>query len=175
MLEFSIALKQNLVKAETFYRARYATLRRELDGLRDQYNTEKTVALDVATKFEIQDSTAAFFELHDAFKDLQWFELVNFNNILGKFHKFQGALLGTDSFAISDAHLATRRICLGDLRYLNTRLATLQSTKREARHQFTNRQYVQLGHVFGSFPAEVVGNASIAIDRDDTFGLGGLL
>lgn len=175
MLEFSIALKQNLVKAETFYRARYATLRQELDGLRDQYNTERTVALDVATKIEIQDSTAAFFELHDAFKDLQWFELVNFNKILGKLEKFQGALLGIDSLAISDAHLATRRICLEDLQYLNTRLATLQSTKREARHQSTNRQYVQFGHVFGSFPAEVVGNASIAIDRDDTLGLSGLL
>ena len=100
-----------MTKVESFYKSRYAFIQQRLNVLHDHYGIVRTTDLSHATGLELEDLTAAFVELCDALKQLQWYEFVNFNKIVGRLGKFGVGLTwlpGATNFSLPKVHVATR-------------------------------------------------------------------
>lgn len=138
--------------------------------LHDHYGVTELTAFDSANRLEIEDLTAAFIELRDALKQLQWYELVNFNKIVGRLAKFEGRVTwprGSNGLRIPDTHLAIRIECLKSLRYVNDVLARLQSKRAEARPGATKLSLLQQKYYDELLAPLPLIRASSTIDRDD--------
>jgi glycerophosphodiester phosphodiesterase len=163
-------LARNLIKVESFYKTRHAIIGRRVDVLHDHYGITGSTALDHANGLELEDLTAAFFELRDALEQLQWYEFVNFNKIVGRLCKFGGQVAwppGTNNLRIPNTHLAIQTKCLKDLGYVTERLAKLRSKRLEARRDPAKTSLLQQKYydeLLSSLPSV---SASSAIDRDD--------
>jgi glycerophosphodiester phosphodiesterase len=159
-----------LTKVEAFYKTRHAILQQRVNALHDHYGVTERTAFDSANRLELEDLTAAFIELRDALKQLQWYELVNFNKIVGRLAKFEGRVAwppGSNGLRIPDTHLATRTECLKSLRYVNDVLAKLQSKRAEARPGATKLSLLQQKYYDELLSSLPLISASSAIDRDD--------
>jgi glycerophosphodiester phosphodiesterase len=168
--EFTAAVEHNLTKAESFYKARHAIIRQRMSALHDHYGVTECAAFDSANLLELEDLTAAFNELRDAWKQLQWYELVNFNKIVGRLAKFEGRVAwppGSSSLRIPDTHLAIRIECLKSLRYVNDVLARLQSKEAKAHPGATKLSLLQQKYHDELVVSMPLNSASSAIDRDD--------
>lgn len=163
-------MERNLTKAESFYKTRHAIIQQRLSVLHDHYGVTERAAFESANQLELEDLTAAFIELRDALKQLQWYELVNFNKIIGRLAKFEGRVAwppGSHGLRISDTHLAIRRECLKSLRYVNDVLARLQSKRALVPTDATKSSLLQQKY-HDELPASLpLLRAFSAIDRDD--------
>ncbi len=138
--------------------------------LHDHYGVTDDTALVNANEHDLEDLTAAFGELRDALKQLQWYGLVNFNKIVGRLGKFGRRVSwppGTNGFTIPDAHLAIQTECLKDLGHMNDGLDRLQSHRAEARRGSTKTSLPQQKWFNGLHSSSPLISASSSINRDD--------
>ncbi len=118
--------------------------------------------MDYANGVELDDLTAAFLELRDALKQLQWYGLVNLNKIVSRLAK-----LGGNSSPPGTVHLAAQTQCLKDLEYVNDMLAGLQSRRQEARRDLTETSLLWQKYRDELPPSLPLTSASSAINRGD--------
>jgi glycerophosphodiester phosphodiesterase len=159
-----------LTKVESFYKTRHAIIQQRAHALQDHYGVTERTAFHSANRLELEDLTAAFIELRDALKQLQWYELVNFDKIVGRLAKFEGRVAwppGSNGLRIPDTHLAIRTECLKSLRYMNDVLASLQSKRGEARPGATKLSLLQQKYYDELLASLPLISASSAIDQDD--------
>jgi len=171
---FTAVLTLNLAKVESFYKTRHAILQQRVNVLHEHYRITDSTALDNANRVELEDLTAAFVELRDAFKQLQWYELVNFNKIVSRLGKFRRELSwppGTNDFRIPDTHLATQKECLKDQGHVTDWLARLESKRLEASYALAKTLLLQQKYYGELLPSLLWDSASSAIDQDDVLSL----
>jgi hypothetical protein len=168
--EFTAAVKHNLTKVESFYKTRHAIIQQRVNALHDHYGVTERTAFDSANRLELEDLIAAFIELRDILKQLQWYELVNLDKIVGRLAKFEGRVAwspGSNGLRIPDTYLAIRTECLKTLRYVNDVLARLQSKRAElvlAQPSLSLLQQKYYDELLASLPLI---SASSAINLDD--------
>lgn len=156
-----------MLKVESFYKARHAIIQRRVDVLHDHYAITESTALDHTNEIDIEDLTAALFDLRDAIKQLQWYELVNFTKIVGRLRKLGGGVnwpSKTNDLRIRDTHLATRKECLDNLGYVDDWLAKLQLEGRcgSTKTSLLWQKYCK------KLPSAPLISAAIAIDQDNS-------
>ena len=156
-----------MLKVESFYKTRHAIIQRRVDVLHDHYAITESIALDHTNEVDIEDLTAALFDLRDAIKQLQWYELVNFTKIVGRLRKLGVGVTWpsrTNDLRIRDTHLATQKECLNNLGYVDDWLAKLQSGGRcgSTKTSLLWQKYCK------DLPSPPLISAAIAIDQDDS-------
>lgn len=163
-------MKHNLLKAESFYKTRHAIIQQRVKVLQDHYGITETSALDHANGIDIVDLKAAFLDLRDAIKQLQWYGLVNFSKIVDRLGKFGGGVTWpsmTNDLRTPDTHLATQTECLRDLAYVDDWVARLQLEGRRSSTKISLLQQKYWKHL----PSPQLINAAIAIDHGDASSL----
>lgn len=167
-------MKHNLLKVESFYKTKHAIIQQRLSVLQNHYGIIESTALDDASAVEIEDLTAAFFDLRDAIKHLQWYDLVNFSKIVGRLGKLGGEVTlpsWVNDLRIPDTHLATQTVCLRNLGYVDDWIARL---RLEGCRGFTKTLLLQQSYC-RDLPSPPLISAAIAIGQDDASSLDKIL
>lgn len=145
-------------------------IQQRVNVLHDHYGITRGTALNRVNGLELEDFTAAFLELRDALKELQWYGLLNFNKIVGRLGKFGGEFTwtpGTTDLRIPYTHLTTQTKFLKDLRYVDDELARLQLKRFEARRGSTQTSLLAQKYYDVLLPSSPLVSAFSAIDPDD--------
>ena len=168
--ELIAALKHDMLMVESFYKTRHAIIQQRVHVLHDHYGIAKSAALDGADRLDVEDLTAAFLDLRDAIKKLQWYGLVNFSKILGRIGKFEGGITWPSrpsDLRVPDTQLATQSECLKDLGYVNNWITRLrsESCRRSTKPSLLQQEY------YKDLPSPPLITASVAIYQDDALAL----
>ena len=168
-------MKHNLLKAESFYKTSHANIQQRVKVLQDHYGIKENAVLHQAIGVNLEDLTAAFFDLRDAIKKLQWYGLVNFSKIVGRLGKLGGGETWpskTNDLGISDTHLDAQRECLRDLGYVEHWIARLRLEDRLGSTKISSllqQEYCK------DLPLQPLISAAIRIDQDDDLSLNWIL
>lgn len=172
--DFTAALKHDILKVESFYEARHAIVKKKAKLLRDHYRITESTALHHANGVDLEDVTAAFFDLRDAIKQLQWYGLVNFSKIVGRLGKLGGGETwpSKTNLGVSDTYLAIEKECLKDLVYVDDWIARLQL---EGLPGSTQTSSLPQQEYCKDLPLRLLISAAIVIDQDDALSLNEIL
>ena len=127
--EFIAALKHNLLKVVSFYKARHAIIQQRLNALCQHFGLPENTALDYVNEIDVEDLLAAFLDLREAITRLQWYGLVNFSRILGRLGKYGQGISWpskTDDLRIPNTQLMSQAACHRDLGFVDGWIARLR-------------------------------------------------
>ncbi len=109
---------------ESFYKHKQAIIRRRLETLYTHDGIDDDTQFDHVSDLELADITAALIEIRDALKQLQWYDFINYERILGKIARL--AVPGQQELNKAILPSSTpdiRARCLGDLSAISHQLA----------------------------------------------------
>ena len=127
--EFIAALKHNLLKVVSFYKARHAIIQQRVNALCQHFRLPENTALDYVNEIDVEDLLDAFLDLRDAITRLQWYGLVNFSRILGRLGKYGQGISWpskTDDLRIPNTQLRSQAACHRDLGFVDDWIARLR-------------------------------------------------
>ena len=113
----------------SFYKARHAIIQQRVNALCQHYGIPENTALDYVNEVDVEDLLAAFLDIRDAIKQLQWYGLVNFSRIIGRLGKYGQGIIWpskTDDLRIPNAQLVSQAACHQDLGFVDDSIAMLR-------------------------------------------------
>ena len=146
-----------------------------MNALCQHYGIPEYTALDHVNEVDVEDLLAAFLDLRDAIKQLQWYGLVNFSRILGRLDKYGQAIIWpskTDDLRIPNTQLVSQAACHRDLGFVDDSIAMLRlggcrgSTKKICLLQQDS---------FKDLPSLQLITAATAIDQNGALNLDSIL
>lgn len=135
------------------------------------YGITQSTEFHALNGHELEDLTAATVELRHAFKQLEWYGIVNFNKILGRLRKFRPERIrnpGIHDLEVYDTQLAIQAECSHHREGLNKLLAKLDSNRLQA-HSVSKTRSLFLQKLCGQCRASLPSSNRIynALNRDD--------
>ena len=172
--EFITALKHNLLKVVSFYKARHAIIQQRVNALCQQFGLPENTALDYVNEIDIEDLLAAFLDLRDAITQLQWYGFVNFSRILGRLGKYGQGIIWpskTDDLRIPNTQLMSQAACHRDLGFVDGWIARLRlgGCRSSTKTYLLQQEYSE---DLSSLPSIT---AATAIGQNETFNLDRIL
>ena len=127
--------------------------------------------MDHINEVDVDDLLAAFLDLRDAIKQLQWYGLVNFSRILGRLDKYGQDITWpskTDDLRIPNTQLVSQAACHRDLGFVDDSIAMLRLGGYPGS---TNKTSLLQQEFFKDFPFIQSVTAATAIDQNGALSL----
>ena len=146
-----------------------------MNALCQHYGISENTALDHINEIDVDDLLAAFLDLRDAIKQLQWYGLVNFSRILGRLDKYGQESIWpskTDDLRIPNTQLVSQAACHRDLGFVDDSIAML---RQGGCRGYTNKTSLLQQEFFIDFPSVQLITAVTEIDQNITLNLDRIL